>query len=163
MKDKITVVLLVHVVLLGFPFLTDGSQETTAREEVFHSIIVRAATRYQVETELVKAMIMAESGYDPEAVSPCGARGLMQLMPATAETLSVEDCFDPEQNIHAGVRYFHRFKRLFNGNIILALAAYHAGPTRVRKCGGIPDLAGTRRYIMRVLQFYLIYINRGRP
>jgi soluble lytic murein transglycosylase-like protein len=81
----------------------------------------------------------------------------MQLMPNTAQALGVKDCFDPEQNITAGVRYFQRLKRQFNGSIILALAAYNAGPTRVKKCGGIPEFGITRQYIMRVLLFYHIY------
>jgi len=139
-----------------------GFEEVVSRADVFHPIIARAAGRYRVETEMIKAMIMAESGYDADAVSKSGARGLMQLMPTTAKALGVKDCFDPEQNITAGVRYFQRLERSFNGSIILALAAYNAGPTRVKKCGGIPEFGSTRQYIMRVLLFYHIYKTLNR-
>ena len=106
---------------------------------------------------------MAESGFDAKAVSSRGACGLMQLMPETAENLGVVDCFDPQENIDAGVRYFQKLKTLFNRNITLALAAYNAGPTRVRKYGGIPEYSGTRRYIKKVLKFYLIYKQGDKP
>ncbi|GEM_PF-1182430 len=147
-------------IFLGYlflPYTAHTFHEMRPKEKAFHAIIARAADRYRVEIELVKAMIMVESRFDARAVSDSGARGLMQLMPETAESLGVKDCFDPEQNINAGVRYFKNLKAQFNGNIILALAAYNAGPSRVKKCGGIPKMTSTRKYIIKVLQFYRIY------
>jgi len=132
-------------------------RKTKPNEGPYHFVIARAAERHQVDIELIKAMIMVESKYDAEAVSNRGARGLMQLMPATAKMLGVKDCFDPCQNVEAGVAYFKRLKNRFNGNIILALAAYNAGPTRVRECGGIPRLSSTRQYIRKVLTCYFNY------
>ena len=137
-------------------------QYLSLKQDRFHHIIVRVAEQYQVESELVKAMIRVESGYNANAVSRRGAKGLMQLMPDTAEAMGVRDCFDPAQNIDAGVRYFNKLKEQFSGNIVLALAAYNAGPARVRKCGGIPQVGGTRRYIMKVLEFYSAYKQAGR-
>ncbi|MBW2636937.1 MAG: lytic transglycosylase domain-containing protein [Deltaproteobacteria bacterium] len=104
----------------------------------YNPIIKKAADRYEIDPALVKAIIMAESSYNPRAISKMGARGLMQLMPATAKALGVEDCFNPEHNIHAGVRYFRQLLDRFDGNIELALAAYNAGSRKVRKYNGIP-------------------------
>lgn len=123
----------------------------------YEYIISEAARRHQVEIEIIKAMIMVESRFDPMAVSGKGARGLMQLMPATAEMLGVEDCFDPHQNVNAGVAYFKRLQNQFEGNIILALAAYNAGPTRVKGWNGIPQDTGTLQYILEVLRCYFKY------
>lgn len=95
-------------------------------ERFFHPIIVQAANRYQVDPALIKAIIMAESEYNPRAISKNGAIGLMQLMPDTAETLGVEDSFNPEHNIDGGVRYFKQLMNQFDGNVKLALAAYNA-------------------------------------
>jgi soluble lytic murein transglycosylase-like protein len=118
--------------LAGLPVRIDAADWNRFSENSLYSIIARTAKRYQIEIELIKAMIMAESGYDVRAVSHRGACGLMQLMPETAASLGVVDCFDPEQNIDAGVRYFHKLKTLFNKNVTLALAAYNTGPTRVK-------------------------------
>ena len=134
-----------------------GFQETKPVPKDLNSIIIQAAEDHHVEAELIMAIIMVESGYDTTAVSDSGALGLMQLMPKTALALGVEDCFDPKENINGGVRYFQRLKKRFKGNIVLALAAYHAGPTRVRRCGGIQELGGTKQYIMRVMEFYQHY------
>lgn len=144
-----------------FPSSAHAFEDAKPKQGRFHPIIVRVAKKYRVETELVKAIIRVESGYDAHAVSRNGAQGLMQLMPDTAEALGVRDCFDPAQNIDAGVRYFNKLKKQFSGNIVLALAAYNAGPARVRKCGGIPELRCTRRYILKVLDFYAVYKQAG--
>ena len=152
-----SVFLVVWMLLPVFPSSAHAFEGGKPKQDRFHRIIVRVAEQYQVETELVKAMIQVESGYNANAVSRSGAKGLMQLMPDTAEALGVRDCFDPAQNIDAGVRYFNKLKEQFSGNVVLALAAYNAGPARVRKCGGIPEFGGTRRYIMRVLEFYSAY------
>lgn len=163
MGHKVSGILLIGVFLVGLPFTAYSFQEKNPHQRVLHSIIAQAANRHRVEIALVKAMIMAESRYDVDAVSDRGARGLMQLMPTTAKSLGVEDCFDPEQNVDAGVRYFKSLKIQFDGNVILALAAYYAGPAKVKKCGGISDATSTWQYIMRVLGFYRIYKKGGTP
>jgi hypothetical protein len=153
----IVVFFFIFIMLLLVPSSSQGFQKMKKGAKRFHSIIVQVAGYYKVEADLIKAIIMAESGFDPNAVSRKGARGLMQLMPATAEALGVEDPMDPEQNIDGGVRYFKDLKKQFGGNIILTLAAYHAGISKVKRCGGVPQSEETRRYIRRVLQYYITY------
>ena len=126
-------------------------------EKRFHPIILKAANRFQVDPALVKAIIMAESGYDPTATSKMGAKGLMQLMPATAEELGVEDSYNPKQNINAGVGYFKKLLNRFEGDVKLALAAYNAGTKKVRQYKGIPPYKATRYYIKKVFEYYQIY------
>lgn len=122
-----------------------------------HPIIVDAANRCRVDPALVKAIIMAESGYNPRAVSSKGAKGLMQLMPATAQWLGVEDVFDPEHNINGGVEYFGMLLNQFDGDVRLALAAYNAGSRKVRHYRGIPPFKATRLYIKKVFEYYEFY------
>jgi soluble lytic murein transglycosylase-like protein len=126
-------------------------------EQRFHPIILKAANRFQVDPALVKAIIMAESGYDPRAISKLGAKGLMQLMPATAEEFGVEDIFNPKHNINAGVGYFKKLLNRFDGDIKLALAAYNAGTSKVRQYQGVPPFKATRYYIKKVFEYYQIY------
>jgi soluble lytic murein transglycosylase-like protein len=123
----------------------------------FDHLITIVANRHQVDAALVKAIIMAESSYNPRAISKRGAKGLMQLMPHTAKAFGVDDSFNPEQNISGGVRYFKRLTQLFHGNIMLALAAYNAGVTRVKRYQGIPPFKETRKYINTVLTYYYYY------
>jgi len=120
----------------------------------FHPIILKAASRYEVDPALVKAIIMAESAYDPQAVSSRGAAGLMQLMPRTAEALGVEDAFDPEHNVDAGVRYLKHLLDEFDHDLKMALAAYNAGITLVKRHQGVPPFKATRRYIEKVFAYY---------
>ena len=120
----------------------------------FHGIIVQVAGRYEVDPSLIRAIIFAESGYNPRAKSKKGARGLMQLMPSTAKSLGVEDIYDPEENIDGGVRYFRSLLDRFDGDVQLALAAYNAGSRHVRNYEGIPPFKATRRYIKKVLKFH---------
>ena len=126
-------------------------------EKRYHHIVLEAAARYQVEPEIIKAIIMAESGFNPKAVSKVGARGLMQLMPRTAKFLGVKDSFKPDHNIDAGVRYFKQLLDQFDGKVKLALAAYNAGLNNVRKYGGIPPFRATQIYIDKVLKYYEAY------
>ncbi len=123
----------------------------------FHSYIMQASQAYEVDSALIRAIIMVESGNNPQAVSHRGARGLMQLMPTTARWLGVEDTFDPELNIDGGVRYFKRLLDRFDGDIELALAAYNAGSRYVLKYGGVPPFRATRVYIKKVLRYQLLY------
>jgi len=129
-------------------------------EHLLHPIIIQASRRHQVDPALVYAIIMAESGYNPKAVSKRGARGLMQLMPATAEALGVKDSFNPEQNIDGGVRHFKWLVNRFDGNIKLALAAYNAGSRNVRLYQGVPPFRATQLYIKKVFKYYRIYKNQ---
>jgi soluble lytic murein transglycosylase-like protein len=130
------------------------------KERVFHPLILKAANRYQVDSALIKAIIMAESNYNPKAVSKRGAKGLMQLMPKTAEALGVGDSFDPEHNINAGVRYFRKLLNQFDGDTKLALAAYNAGSRKVREYRGVPPFRATHRYIKRVFEYHKYYKNQ---
>ena len=123
----------------------------------YHDIILKAATRYMVDPALIKAIVMAESGYDPQAVSSQGAAGLMQLMPRTAESLGVEDAFNPEHNVNGGVRYFKQLLEEFNCDIELALAAYNAGSSTVKRHRGIPPIKATQHYVKKVFAYYHYY------
>ena len=114
-------------------------------------VIAVAAERSRLPVALLDAMIRTESGYRPRAVSRAGARGLMQLTAVTAESLGVQDAFDPAQNVIAGARYLRRLYDRF-GSLPLALAAYNAGPGAVQKHGGIPPFEETKRYIRTVLE-----------
>lgn len=123
----------------------------------YHKIIVQTATRHNIDPSLIKAIIMAESGYNPMAQSKKGAQGLMQLMPETAELVGVTDGFNPEENIRGGVRYFKMLLKSFDGDIKLALAAYNAGSRYVREYGGIPPFNATKIYIWKVFEYQKIY------
>ncbi len=127
------------------------------KEIVYIDIIDDAAERYKIDPALIKAIILAESRYDHMAVSKRGAVGLMQLMPATADALGVENIYDPVHNINAGVKYIKQLLELYNGDVELALAAYNAGSNKVRKYNGIPPYKATKTYIKKVFEYYLSY------
>lgn len=116
------------------------------------TIVREIAASERVSAQLLEAVIAVESDYNPRAVSPKGAQGLMQLMPATAERFGVVDPFDPRQNVRAGARYLRQLLDLFGGELRLALAAYNAGEQAVIRSGHrIPPYAETQRYVPRVL------------
>jgi soluble lytic murein transglycosylase-like protein len=131
-----------------------------ARGERFHPLIVRVSRAHNVDPALVKAIIMAESGYNPQAVSKDGARGLMQLMPGTADSLGVQDIFDPEENVSGGVKYLKNLLNEFGGEIKLALAAYNAGSRKVKTYKGVPPIGATQVYINKVIKYYQDYRKR---
>lgn len=116
----------------------------------YHELIEAAAERHGVSAALVRAVIQAESAFNPRAVSPKGAMGLMQLMPATARELGVADPFHPEQNIHGGVAYLSRLLTRYDQNVELALAAYNAGPGAVERYGRIPPYRETQAYVRKI-------------
>jgi hypothetical protein len=129
----------------------------------YEDLIAKASERYRVDPALVKAVIKAESNFNHRAVSPVGARGLMQLMPATAAMLRVEDSFHPENNIDGGVRYLRYLMNLFNGNLPLVLAAYNAGENTVLRYNNrVPPYQETRTYVRRVLDYYDKYSSAKR-
>ncbi len=129
-------------------------------EHLYHMFIIQTANHYQIDPALIKAIIMAESGYNTKATSKRGAKGLMQLMPGTAQSLGVEDIFNPHQNITGGVQYFKRMVNRFNGDVKLALAAYNAGSRNVRNYNGVPPFKATHSYIKKVFKYYQIYKNQ---
>jgi hypothetical protein len=120
--------------------------------DIFRHLILQAAERYALAPELVTSVIRVESNFEPRAVSPKGARGLMQLMPGTAKLLGVQDAFDVAQNIDGGVRHLRGLLDRYNGDVALALAAYNAGAEAVARHGGIPPFAETQAYVARILQ-----------
>ena len=117
-------------------------------------VIEKYAQQYGVDQDLVWAVIRQESGFNPHAVSPKGAMGLMQLMPGTASMLGVSDAFDVEQNIAGGIKYLEQCLNQFNQDVCLALAAYNAGPNNVVKYQGCPPFPETRQYVASVLKAY---------
>jgi len=131
--------------------------------EKYGAEIWRASQRYSVDYNLVRAVIKAESNFNPNAVSRTGARGLMQLMPETANLLQVSDSFHPDQNIDGGVRYLRYLLNLFNDNLSLALAAYNAGENAVFRYRGIPPYQETQTYVQRVLGYYQKFNGEPRP
>jgi soluble lytic murein transglycosylase-like protein len=116
----------------------------------YEPIVKKYAMLNGLDPELVHAIIEVESGYDYTAVSPVGAKGLMQLMDSTAEMLGVANVFDPTENIRAGTEYFARMLDRYNGNIDYALAAYNAGPTAVDRYKGVPNYPETKRYVKKI-------------
>ncbi len=125
------------------------------RRQAYDTIIRRAARRHGLDPNLVRAVITAESDFDPSCVSPAGAMGLMQLMPETARDLGVENPFDPAQNIEAGTRYLAGLLRRFGGDLNKALAAYNWGPSNVEAGGRMPR--ETRNYLVKVARFHRLF------
>lgn len=131
-----------------------------ANPSSFDQLIEGASQKYSLDPALVKAVIHAESNFNPRATSKAGAQGLMQLMPGTASGLGVQDSYDPAQNVEGGTRLLKRLLNKYDQNVSLALAAYNAGSGAVDKYGGIPPYAETQRYVPRILSLYKTYRNR---
>lgn len=134
-----------------------GSIEDRARDHM--PIIKQYARLYGVSIELIKAIITVESCFDRYAVSSVGAKGLMQLMPATADSLGVYNVFNAKDNIRGGTRYFRQMLEEFEFDVELALAAYNAGPNAVKKYNGIPPYNETQNYVKKVIKYYYSYAD----
>ena len=156
---------------IGIPVLRNGSAKnyraasqhsfpvrTTRR---YDNLIREASNRYGVGFELIKAVIHAESAFDPFALSRVGAQGLMQLMPETARGLGVRNAFDPRENVLGGTHYLRKMLERYNHDLKLSLAAYNAGPTTVDRTGGVPPYSETRNYIRRVIDLMRGYGRMG--
>ncbi|HRV90547.1 MAG TPA: lytic transglycosylase domain-containing protein [Anaerolineae bacterium] len=129
---------------------TGGSLQP--KESAFDNLITAAAQRYNLDLSLLKAVVQAESNFSATAVSKAGAKGLMQLMDGTARELGVVDSFDPAQNIDGGARYLRNMLDRYQGNEMLALAAYNAGPGAVDHWQGLPPYSETQVYVPRILE-----------
>ncbi|MCL4533636.1 MAG: lytic transglycosylase domain-containing protein [Bacteroidetes bacterium] len=133
---------------------TRGAGGAPAGPPPYSDLIASTAKKYDVSPSLVAAVVKAESGFDPKAVSKAGAKGLMQLMDGTARTLGVTNPFDPNQNIDGGTRFLSGLLKRYNGNTTLALAAYNAGESAVENYGGIPPYKETKDFVSAVLGYW---------
>ncbi len=137
-------------------------QKLAPELEKYDVLIYGASEKYNIDHALIKAVIKAESNFNPKAVSRVGAQGLMQLMPKTAYALEVKDSFKPEENVEGGVRYLSYLLNLYRGDLYLALAAYNAGEKAVAQYKGVPPYRETKTYIQRVMRFYQEYRAESR-
>ena len=135
--------------------VTYTSASKASEKSQLKDLISKISKKHGVDEKLVNAVIKQESGYNPKAKSSAGAQGLMQLMPATAKSLGVTDPYNPVQNVDGGVRYLKSMMEKYNGNVVLALAAYNAGPGNVDKYDGVPPFKETQNYVKNVLYNYL--------
>lgn len=131
-----------------------GSWKNISKTQVM-DLISKVSNKYDIDEKLVQALVRQESGFRPDAVSKCGAMGLMQLMPGTARGLGVKDPFNPIQNLEGGVRHLKGLLARYHGNVVLALAAYNAGGGNVDKYNGVPPFAETQNYVKSILANYL--------
>ena len=135
-------------------YMKEAIENPDAFIKKYDSIISQASEKFDLEPSLVKAVIKAESGFDHKAVSSKGARGLMQLMPDTADEMAVDDPYDPTQNIFGGTKYLSKLMERYNKKLEHVLAAYNAGPEKVDQYKGVPPYKETKTFIKRVLSYY---------
>ncbi len=135
-------------------------EKTQTANNDIESVIKTASRKFGVPEALIKAVIHQESQFNPRAVSPKGAMGLMQLMPQTAELLGVKNPFNPVENILGGTKYLADLMKRYQNNLELALAAYNAGPKAVEKFNGIPPYSETQDYVKKVIGYYRYYLNK---
>ena len=136
----------------SIPIVSVGTEFRLPPEWAYESLIQEAAVQHDLDASLIRAVVAAESAFDANAVSRAGAQGLMQLMPALAEELGVDDAFDPRQNIMAGSRYLRQLLDAHQGDVALALASYNAGPGTVEHYGGIPPYPETQHYVKSITE-----------
>jgi soluble lytic murein transglycosylase-like protein len=140
-------------------YMRERPKRTIAASDRYDRIIQKAANRFGLASALIKAVIKAESNFNPRAVSDKGAVGLMQIMPKTVKHLNLQNPFDPRENIMAGVRYFKTLYERYRGRLPLVLAAYNAGPAVVDRYSDVPPFPETRRYVDKVMRFYYAFNN----
>jgi hypothetical protein len=126
--------------------------EELKKKPDLNEVVSAASTKHRIDADLITSVIHAESDFNPKAVSPKGAQGLMQLMPGTAARLGVLDAFDPFANVDAGTQYLRDLLVRYNGDMAKALAAYNAGPSRVQQYGGVPPYRETRAYVAHIIK-----------
>jgi soluble lytic murein transglycosylase-like protein len=142
------------------PAIPSAKQPTPPKSSVplnsvrLNEVVNSASAAYHLDPDLVNSVIHAESGFNAHAISPKGARGLMQLMPGTADMLGVTDSFDPAANVTGGSRYLRQLLELYKFDLVKALAAYNAGPQRVEQYNGVPPYRETRKYVARIVHEY---------
>jgi hypothetical protein len=141
-------------VLSSAPPLPPKENKADTKSDLYHTIIQKYANKYQLDPHLIRSVIATESGFNARALSPKGARGLMQLMPATAARLGVTNIFDPDQNIGGGAKHLRFLLDTFNNNLTLTLAAYNAGEHLVQRLGRVPNYKETKEYIQSVTQHF---------
>ncbi len=140
--------------ITGTPETNPLPVNPSPQSQNFDPIIEKYASNYQLDPSLIRSIIAQESGFNPKALSPKGARGLMQLMPQTAARLGVKNSYDPEQNIQGGVKHFKFLMDSFNNNLELSLAAYNAGENLVQRLGRVPAIKETRDYVQSITKRY---------
>jgi Transglycosylase SLT domain len=146
----------VHSSFEGISTETNETDSSPSQSERIDNIISKAAEKYGVAEKLIRAVIQQESGFQPTAKSHVGAMGLMQLMPATARSLGVNDPYDPAQNVEGGTKYLKQMLTRYDGDVSLALAAYNAGPGNVDKYKGIPPFKETQNYVQKITSNYYV-------
>jgi soluble lytic murein transglycosylase-like protein len=144
----------------GMPLASSVRGKVSSPQDI-DAAIDQAASRHNVDPNLVRAVIKVESNFNPNAVSRKGAMGLMQLMPQTARQLKVANPFDPQQNVDAGVRHLKQLMENYRGDVKLTLAAYNAGQGAVARSAGVPHFAETRNYVKRITQLYYGGLDPG--
>ena len=133
---------------------TRWAKPQALKPQDLNEVINTISDRHHIDPDFISSVIHAESGFNPRAVSPKGAQGLMQLMPGTASKLGVSNAFDPRANVEGGTRYLTELLQRYNFDVIKALAAYNAGPQRVQQYGGVPPYQETRAYVARIVRDY---------
>ena len=141
-------------VFTPIPHPAPAAPAPAANQLPYYEFVLAAASRYGVDAELISSVMEVESHFNPKAISPKNASGLMQLLPETAARLGVKDIFDPKENIDAGTHYLHDLLQLYKNDLTLALAAYNAGPDKVQKYGDVPPYRETQSYVKQVKRKY---------